>query len=332
MSATRSEGAAGVVTFVGACTYDAIALVDHFPQPDERLVAQEVAFAGGGPAATAAVAFARLGLQAVFVGVVGDDAAGVAVRAGLESAGVDTAGLAVVPGATQSSVIVVDGPNATRAILTRGGPTPQQLAEAVGAARDVVEAAPWVHVDHAGWSAVRSLLQPRTTTTPRICVDAGNPVPGLVTGEVDLFVPTLEALARQYGDRPEEELVEAALAEGARVVVATRGARGARAGTAEGLRVEVPGARVAQVRSTLGAGDVFHGALLAAVVRQMPLTSCLAYANTVAALSCRGLDGRSAIPDHEEALAAVTSSATQSLPPTSPDPLTSEARPLQETP
>jgi sulfofructose kinase len=55
-----------------------------------------------------------------------------------------------------------------------------------------------------------------------------------------------------------------------------------------------------EVVSTLGAGDVFHGALLAAVRRGYLLPDCLAYANVVAALSCRGLDGRSAIPTHDE--------------------------------
>ena len=48
--------------------------------------------------------------------------------------------------------------------------------------------------------------------------------------------------------------------------------------------------------STLGAGDVFHGALLAGLVQGRPLRETLELANTAAALSCRALDGRSAIP------------------------------------
>jgi sugar/nucleoside kinase (ribokinase family) len=52
------------------------------------------------------------------------------------------------------------------------------------------------------------------------------------------------------------------------------------------------------VVSTLGAGDVFHGALLAQLVRDVPLPDALA--NACAALSCRALDGRSAIPTGEE--------------------------------
>ena len=41
---------------------------------------------------------------------------------------------------------------------------------------------------------------------------------------------------------------------------------------------------------------MFHGALVAAVVLGLALQEQLAFANAVAALSCRGLDGRSRIP------------------------------------
>jgi sugar/nucleoside kinase (ribokinase family) len=52
--------------------------------------------------------------------------------------------------------------------------------------------------------------------------------------------------------------------------------------------------------STLGAGDVFHGALLAQLVRDVPLVEALTAASACAALSCRALDGRSAIPTARE--------------------------------
>ena len=48
--------------------------------------------------------------------------------------------------------------------------------------------------------------------------------------------------------------------------------------------------------STLGAGDVFHGALLSAICRGLDWPQALRQANDTAALSCRALDGRSAVP------------------------------------
>jgi sugar/nucleoside kinase (ribokinase family) len=78
----------------------------------------------------------------------------------------------------------------------------------------------------------------------------------------------------------------------------TRGADGCTA-YVDGERFDVPAYPVEAV-STLGAGDVFHGALVACLDRGLELRDALAKANAAAALSCRALDGRSAIPSWEE--------------------------------
>jgi sulfofructose kinase len=291
--------------FVGGATLDAIALVPRFPQPDERLVAEEIAYAGGGPAATAAVAAARLGIPTAFIGAVGDDAEGAQIIDGLRAEGVDGSGVTVLPGRRSgASVVVVDHGLGTRAICNRPVPPLELSAEATA----LIQAAEWVHVDHFGWAPVHDILA-RAGTRPRLSVDAGNPIPGFTPKDLDLYVPTLDALAREYGERSPEELLDAALAAGARCVVATRAAEGSLAATQDGERYVASAFRT-DVLSTLGAGDVFHGALLAAVVRGLALPACLSYANVVAALSCRGLDGRTAIPTHAEAakhVAALTS-------------------------
>ncbi|HET7800081.1 MAG TPA: PfkB family carbohydrate kinase [Humibacillus xanthopallidus] len=291
--------------FVGVATLDAIALVPGFPGADERIVADEIAYAGGGPAATSAVAASRLGVRSAFVGTVGDDANGRAVLAGLEAEGVDVSGVSVSAGeSTAASVVIVDRSRGTRAICNRPAP---RIDVSAGAA--LIAAAPLVHVDHAGWEPVhRAGL---VTDRGRLSVDAGNPVAGFEPRGVGLFVPTVEALRRVHGESLSlDELLEASIAEGCRTVVATDGARGSYALTADGESAHAPGHAV-EVLSTLGAGDVFHGALVAAVVRGLPLAEQLAFANVTAALSCRGLDGRSRIPHLPEVLAAVAGGAAR---------------------
>lgn len=291
------------VVFAGAAVLDAIALIPGFPRPDGRVVADDIVCAGGGPAATAAVAAARLGVSAGFIGTVGDDEDGRRLLDELRAEGVDTGGTTVVGGTRSgASVVMVDRSRGTRAICARPGP-PIVLNDV---ARGWLAAAMWVHVDQVGWAPVhrawRALPGHRR---PRLSVDAGNVVDGLDLADVELFVPTLEALTRRYGDsRCPDQLLDAALAEGARQVVVTLGADGSMAATAQGLRCSAAGLRGHAVVSTLGAGDVFHGALLAAVARGMPLPGCLRYATTAAGLSCRGLDGRSAIPTHRDVLRA----------------------------
>src|SRR5581483_1613185 len=86
-----------------------------------------------------------------------------------------------------------------------------------------------------------------------------------------------------------------ALSAGTCLVVVTRGARGCVAYTRDGDVVEVDAPSIEPV-STLGAGDVFHGALLAQLVRELPLREALVAASDVAAASCLALDGRSGVP------------------------------------
>jgi sugar/nucleoside kinase (ribokinase family) len=142
-----------------------------------------------------------------------------------------------------------------------------------------------VHVDQTGFGSV-----PRDV---RLSIDAGNPIAGLDVAGVALYGPTEAALERDFGS------ADAALAAGAQTVVVTRGAQGCTAYTAEG-ELAAAATPIEDPVSTLGAGDVFHGALLAAFVHGRELADALAFANRAAALSCRALDGRSAIPTLEE--------------------------------
>lgn len=293
--------AAGPVVFLGSATWDAIAVLDELPARDQRHVASQLRWAGGGPAATAAVAAARCGVPEVcFVGVVGDGVVGDIVVAGLADEGVDVTGVIRVAGSDRgSSIVLVESVHGTRTIVNRPS-LPPDLAHHPAAA-ELVAGAAWVHVDHVGWAALDSLGAPRRG---RLSVDGGNVVPGYRPHGVAWDVPTEAALRTRYGALELPELLAAALADGAEVVVATRGADGAAAASRDGTTATAAGVAV-EVVSTLGAGDVFHGALVAAAVRGEPLQYCLRYANTVAALSCQGLDGRSAIPTHPSTVAAL---------------------------
>ena len=61
------------VLSVGIATVDTIVLVDKYPAADERVVALQSVRAVGGPATTAAVTMARLGIDVSLSCVIGDD-------------------------------------------------------------------------------------------------------------------------------------------------------------------------------------------------------------------------------------------------------------------
>jgi sulfofructose kinase len=245
-----------MIVCVGLATRDTIYLLDEFPSPDGRVVAQERVSAGGGPAATAAVTIARLGVPVRFVGVVDEDLPGVETLR--------------VPGRMVESTILVSGEQ--RSIVTEPW-TPFDCPE------DALDGADWVHVDHVGWQALHSDC---SAIRVHLSVDGGNPIDGLDLSRVHLYAPN-----RDDGGR------------GIELTVITRGADGCVAFVGN-QTITVPGEHVDGMVSTLGAGDVFHGALLAALARGVDVREALTKANRCAALSCRALDGRSAIPEWSE--------------------------------
>lgn len=295
-SVTTGGTSRPLLTFIGAATLDALALVEQYPGPDERVVASDLRFAGGGPAATAAVAAARLGHEVAFIGAVGEDSTGDEIIAGLAGEGVRTDAMVRVAGAESgASLVVITRETASRAITNR--PLPRTDLTSCAAARELLATSAWVHTDHIGWLPTMQTLS-ELGHRPRVSYDGGHLVEDFTAHGLDLYVPTVDALARRFGNRPVDELLERAARESAGTVVATAGADGAwvlEPGRAARL---IPGVAV-DVLSTLGAGDVFHGALLAQVAEGRSLEEAVTRANAVAALSTTALDGRSGIPDRD---------------------------------
>jgi sulfofructose kinase len=286
-----------MLTFVGAATLDALALVDRYPAADERVVASEISYAGGGPAATAAVVAARQGHDVAFVGAVGDDPEGHQIITGLQAEGVRADGVVVVAGSRSgASVVVVARESSTRAICNR--PLPVADVAARPLVMEMFAASTWIHVDHIGWASTMAAIA-TFARPPLTSYDGGHQVPRFTARGINLYAPTIEALQIRYGADDPLTLLTTAQRESGGMVVATHGAAGSWALDTAGKLTHLPTFPI-DVVSTLGAGDVFHGALIAALADHHSLPDAVLRANATATLSCRGLDGRSAIPTSSE--------------------------------
>lgn len=280
---------------MGVITVDTIALVDQYPQEDERVVAQQISRAGGGPAAVAAVALSRLGIRSAIVGTIGDDADGKEVLRIFEKEGVDTSGISIGNTATAGSVIVASKKNSARAMSTRQPVTQSPLNES---AKKMIAASEWLHVDHVGVTRLNEAGITRGKG-PQISFDAGYGVEDFDPSLVDLFVPTDRQMSLRYPGVSLSVALENDSTKAGNTVVATQGSAGSSGYSPETGLVSASGFKV-EVISTLGAGDVFHGALIAQVIQGFELSVALHRANAIAALSCRGLDGQSMIPTTAE--------------------------------
>ena len=283
------------VVCMGVITVDTIALVDQYPQEDERVVAQQISRAGGGPAAVAAVALSRLGIRSAIIGTIGDDADGKEVLRIFEKEGVDTSGVSIGDTSTAGSVIVASKKNNTRAISTRQPVTQVPLNES---AKKMISASEWLHVDHVGVTRLNEAGITRGKG-PQISFDAGYGVEDFDPSLVDLFVPTDRQMSLRYPGVSLSVALENDSTKSGNTVVATQGSAGSSGYSSETGLVSASGFKV-EVTSTLGAGDVFHGAIIAQIIQGFELSQALRRANAVAALSCRGLDGQSMIPTTAE--------------------------------
>lgn len=101
--------AKGRVVVVGSTNTDLVVHCGTLPFPGETVVGGDLLTFAGGKGANQAVAAARAGAKAFFIGAFGDDAFGQARRAELEKEGVDCSGCVVKKGAPSGVALIAIG-------------------------------------------------------------------------------------------------------------------------------------------------------------------------------------------------------------------------------
>ncbi|MFD4591878.1 PfkB family carbohydrate kinase [Streptomyces rubiginosohelvolus] len=246
------------------------ALVDLVPAGEDAAV--RVAQPGGAPA-NVAVGLARLGGRPSFVGGLGDDAFGSRIGAWLTGAGVDLSlsarpplptALAVAdPGDHGNTYRFHLGDTATFALPDRTAEVPRFGAVYVGGLAAVVEPAAAVVAATAQAAARSGVL----AVDPNVREDRTlDPVRSLERlRELCVLARVVKAsdedLVRLWPDAEPEASCRRLAGQG-RLVVLTRGARGATAYVRDAPAVSVPALAV-RVVNTIGAGDAFMAGMLA---------------------------------------------------------------------
>lgn len=281
------------VLCVGLSTLDQLWRVAEFPPSGSRTAAGAHETSGGGPAATAAVAAARLGAAVNLWSTVGADAAGDAVVAELAAGGVDVSGVRRLAGGRTAVSAVLVTPSGERHIFPFFG---DALAEAPLGDVD------WLALERAGAVLVDLRVPGLTRAVLRRAREAGVPSVGDVsntrnwelTRELDHLIASQECAAAVLGRDDPHAAVARLRQRPDQVVGITLGQRGVLLDAGDGV-VALPAPAVTAIDTT-GAGDVFHGAYTFGVAAGWPAVRCAEVAAAAAALSCTGV-GRSAIPN-----------------------------------
>lgn len=286
------------IACVGIAVMDRIYCVENLPSEGGKYVAQTYAEVGGGPAATAAVAAAKLGAQVDFIGRVGDDDTGHRLLQEIESLGVNTRyALRVKQARSSQSAVLVDA-RGERIIINYPSP-------------DLPQGGEWLNdIDFSQWDVVLADVRWHEGTRRAFTLARNAGVMTVLDADVtpqdisalvalsDHAAFSAPGLQRLTGSSDAESGLRHAKTLTNGQVYVTHGADGCFWWENNRLHHQ-PGFRV-DVVDTTGAGDVFHGALAISLAQHLPAAEAVRFASGVAALKCTQPGGRAGIPDCDQ--------------------------------
>lgn len=240
----------------------------------------------GGNAFNVAVELARLGLAVQYFGAVGEDPPGTLILKAAAAAGVDIAHVIRLPGPTGRTLVEREESGERRFVSEDGGVASSYRLD--DASAELVARHRWAHFsrqpDLARWAPI--LRGGGTRCSCDLGLEGGLEL-------LDELAPQLDVVflssAAADGHSP-DQLLAKALGAGATMAVLTLGREGSIAATRDG-RWRAEAEPVARVVDTLGAGDAFIAAFIAATLDQRDVEEALWAGALAGALACmrRGL-------------------------------------------
>jgi sulfofructose kinase len=285
------------IGFVGLSCRDHVWQVERFPPIGSRTHATAYRSFGGGPAATASVAAARLGADVHLWAMHGDDDDGDACRAELEAEGVDVSGIRTTLGARSFVSAVLVAPDGERYLFPYRGDALVDAAEGLDWSPVAGLGALLTDARHPVMAA-HALALARRHGVPTVG-DWGDTRHWELAHDVDHLVVSEECSHAVHGaDDPAGALVTLQRTGRHRLVAITLGPRGVVWDDGSGPRRLAP--PQVDVVDTNGAGDAFHGAYAWGIAAGRAPEAAIRLATAVAALKCRG-HGRATLPRLAEA-------------------------------
>ncbi|MGX9347273.1 sugar kinase [Microbacterium sp. KNMS] len=255
----------------------------------------------GGAESNVAIGLRRLGVDASWLGRVGDDAFGERVVREIRAEGVDVR--AVVDGGAPTGLMVKERPSSTSTVVRyyRAGSAGSRLEPAdlpagwiedaallhvsgiTALISDTARAALLSAIDRArdAGATVSFDVNYRSALAP---AEAAGPILRSVAERADLVFGGEDELVLLAPEGDAENAATRLLSSGVGEVVVKRGADGATLLSPAG-RVEAPGHAV-DVVDTVGAGDAFVAGYLSALLAGMDAAARLARANVCGGLAC----------------------------------------------
>lgn len=274
--------------------------VENFPAPGTKVHASEFIITGGGCAANAAVAIARLGGRAAFAGPLGgiDDEISNRIIADLKAEGIDCSGAARVDGGTASVSLILLDETGEKTIATRRGVNLDKVLPRDPGA--LVRDADAVLIDNRFPEFVTMVCRTARQRKIPVVIDLDQATrpddPLLALGTH--VVASIEALRGTTGETDYGAGLNRLAKYLTSFLAVTDGPNGVYWLDSGALK-HMPAFKLKAIDS-LGAGDAFHGAFTLALAAGRTLPDILRFASATAGLKCTKFGGASASPRRAE--------------------------------
>ncbi|TCP93471.1 sulfofructose kinase [Cricetibacter osteomyelitidis] len=297
------------IACVGIAVQDRIYYVENIPKQSGKFIANNYKDIGGGPAATAAVAIAKLGGSVDFIGRVGDDDVGKTILAELEDYGVNTTLTKIYRNAKSSQSAIIVDKHGERLIINYPSP-------------DLPMDTDWLHqIDFSRYDVI--LCDVRWHDGAKYALEQGKKlnIPTVLDADVTpQNIESLVALATHSvfsepglkkmlpSAKDSIEAIKLASRQCGGYAYVTQGSKGCVWGETNTLH-KCNGFKVEAVDTT-GAGDVFHGAFALAIAKGYSLVKTIEFSSAVAAQKCTMHGGRQGIPNLQQVDKFITQNKT----------------------
>jgi ribokinase len=294
------------IGIIGSANMDLVVRADHAPGPGENVFGDDFRMIPGGKGANQAVAVARLGGRARFIGRVGRDSFGERLLASLRADGVEIADPAAVADAPTGVALIVIDRKGQNSIIVAPGANRRLMPADIEALRPALEKldAILMQLEIPIETVVHTIRLAREINVP-VILDAGPPraQPPDELFRVAILSPNeaeagalLGCAIRDLKDA--EEAGREMLRRGAGAVVLKLGSKGALLVTEEEC-LHVPAHRV-KVVDTTAAGDAFTAALAVCRAEGLALPEAVRMANKAGALATTKLGAQPSMPTRKE--------------------------------
>lgn len=295
------------IVVAGSSNIDMTAYVKSLPRPGETIGDGRFLQANGGKGANQAVSAARLGGDVVFLTCVGDDMQGRMLREVFASDGIHTEHMKFSTASPTGTALIFVADDGENCIAVAPGANGELLPEDIDAADGVLSEASWLllqlevplktvyhAVDVAFAKGVRVVLNPAPISET---------IPEEVLRKLWLITPNETEAEKLAGVKigSKEDAFRAAeilLSRGVQNVIVTLGSTGSVICNPS-MREFVPARKVEAV-DTVGAGDVYNGALVTALSEGKSLPEAARFATMASSIAVTRPGAQTGVPHRPE--------------------------------